>query len=242
MRSNCHLCVCVWHTCYVAFLLKRIWECNTFISRAAKKRVLVRREISNRVFVFGWYFFFLLQTCSCSAKFELHRFCLAQHETKYERLFKGSEKVLGTSCSHHIAITCNLQVLLLKWYLPHSPSFLQLLLNGTYDYVRHKILYVFLDHFPDGGRQDGWIADDYLRTFLTHNGMSRVVGARSDDVFVINDADEIPALDGLLFLKLFDGWTEPFAIHMRKVPAVFLCVRMSASFSNKKSLLTWLYF
>lgn len=96
-------------------------------------------------------------------------------------------------------------------------SFLQLLLNGTYDYVRHKILYVFLDHFPEGGRQDGWIADDYLRTFLTQNGLSRVVGARPDDVFVINDADEIPAREGLLFLKLFDGWTEPFAIHMRKV-------------------------
>ncbi|XP_061576553.1 beta-1,4-mannosyl-glycoprotein 4-beta-N-acetylglucosaminyltransferase isoform X2 [Cololabis saira] len=95
-------------------------------------------------------------------------------------------------------------------------SFLRLLLNGTYNYIRHKILYVFLDHFPDGGRQDGWIADDYLRTFLTHNGLSRVVGARSDDVFVINDADEIPAREGLLFLKLFDGWTEPFAIHMRK--------------------------
>ncbi|KAM6940265.1 beta-1,4-mannosyl-glycoprotein 4-beta-N-acetylglucosaminyltransferase isoform 1-T3 [Xenentodon cancila] len=95
-------------------------------------------------------------------------------------------------------------------------SFLRLLLNGTYNYVRHKILYVFLDHFPDGGRQDGWIADDYLRTFLTRNGMSRVVGARSDDVFVINDADEIPAREGLVFLKLFDGWTEPFAIHMRK--------------------------
>ncbi|XP_011476713.2 beta-1,4-mannosyl-glycoprotein 4-beta-N-acetylglucosaminyltransferase isoform X1 [Oryzias latipes] len=95
-------------------------------------------------------------------------------------------------------------------------SFLRLLLNGTYNYIRHKILYVFLDHFPDGGRQDGWIADDYLRTFLTRNGMSRVVGLRPDDVFIINDADEIPAHEGLLFLKLFDGWTEPFAIHMRK--------------------------
>lgn len=81
-------------------------------------------------------------------------------------------------------------------------------------------MYVFLDHFPDGGRQDGWIADDYLRTFLTHNGMSRVDGARDDDVFVINDADEIPAQEGLLFLKLFDGWTEPFALHMRKVAGI----------------------
>ncbi|XP_063059162.1 beta-1,4-mannosyl-glycoprotein 4-beta-N-acetylglucosaminyltransferase isoform X2 [Engraulis encrasicolus] len=94
--------------------------------------------------------------------------------------------------------------------------FLRLLLNGTYDYIRHKILYVFLNHFPDGGRQDGWIADDYLRTFLTRNGMSRVIGLRPDDVFIINDADEIPAREGVLFLKLFDGWTEPFAIHMRK--------------------------
>ncbi|XP_051568034.1 beta-1,4-mannosyl-glycoprotein 4-beta-N-acetylglucosaminyltransferase-like isoform X2 [Myxocyprinus asiaticus] len=94
--------------------------------------------------------------------------------------------------------------------------FLHLLLNETYDYIGHKILYVFLDHFPDGGRQDGWIADDYLRTFLTHDGMSRVVGVRPDDVFLINDADEIPAQEGVLFLKLFDGWTEPFAIHMRK--------------------------
>lgn len=103
-------------------------------------------------------------------------------------------------------------------------SFLRLLLNGTYDYIRHKILYVFLDHFPEGGRQDGWIADDYLRTFLTHNGMARVMGTRLDDVFVINDADEIPAHEGLLFLKLFDGWTEPFAIHMRKVAAIWsLC-------------------
>ncbi|KAK6471618.1 beta-1,4-mannosyl-glycoprotein 4-beta-N-acetylglucosaminyltransferase [Huso huso] len=94
--------------------------------------------------------------------------------------------------------------------------FLKQLLNGTYDYIRHKILYVFLDHFPDGGRQDGWIADDYLRTFLTRDSVRRIQGLRPDDVFIINDADEIPAYEGVLFLKLFDGWTEPFAIHMRK--------------------------
>ena len=83
---------------------------------------------------------------------------------------------------------------------------------------------MFLDHFPDGGRQDGWIADDYLRTFLTRDGLARVGGARPDDVFVINDADEIPSREGLLFLKLFDGWTEPFAIHMRKVRVECVCV------------------
>ncbi|XP_030649213.1 beta-1,4-mannosyl-glycoprotein 4-beta-N-acetylglucosaminyltransferase a [Chanos chanos] len=102
-------------------------------------------------------------------------------------------------------------------YGDHRPlHFLQLLLNGTFDYIKHKILYVFLDHFPKGGRVNGWIADDYLRTFLSKNGMSRVQGLRPDDIFLIDDADEIPAHEGILFLKLFDGWTEPFGIHMRK--------------------------
>ncbi|XP_028670948.1 beta-1,4-mannosyl-glycoprotein 4-beta-N-acetylglucosaminyltransferase isoform X1 [Erpetoichthys calabaricus] len=102
-------------------------------------------------------------------------------------------------------------------YGDHRPlHFFERLKNGTYDYIRHKILYVFLNHFPEGGRQDGWIADDYLRTYLTRNGIQRIKGLRRDDVFVINDADEIPAREGIQFLKLFDGWTEPFAIHMRK--------------------------
>lgn len=94
--------------------------------------------------------------------------------------------------------------------------FQHLLLNGTFDYIKHKILYVFLDHFPVGGREDGWIMDDYLRTYLTKNGMSRIKGLKADDVFILDDADEIPARDGILFLKLYDGWTEPVGIHMRK--------------------------
>ncbi|XP_016387782.1 beta-1,4-mannosyl-glycoprotein 4-beta-N-acetylglucosaminyltransferase-like [Sinocyclocheilus rhinocerous] len=90
------------------------------------------------------------------------------------------------------------------------------ILNGMFDYIKHKILYVFLDRFPDGGHSDGWIVDDYLRTYLTKNGMSRLEGLKEDDVFIIDDADEIPARDGILFLKLYDGWTEPVGIHMRK--------------------------
>ncbi|XP_051987716.1 beta-1,4-mannosyl-glycoprotein 4-beta-N-acetylglucosaminyltransferase-like [Xyrauchen texanus] len=99
---------------------------------------------------------------------------------------------------------------------PKPLYFLQLILNGTFDYIKHKILYIFLDHFPNGGRSNGWIADDYLRTYLTKNGMSRVKGLKADDVFIIDDADEIPAREGILFLKLYDGWTEPVGIHMRK--------------------------
>ncbi|KAB5517628.1 hypothetical protein PHYPO_G00169360 [Pangasianodon hypophthalmus] len=99
---------------------------------------------------------------------------------------------------------------------PKRLSFLRLLLNGTFDYVKHKILYVFLDHFPKDGRANGWIADDYLRTFLSKNGLLRVRDLRHDDVFLLDDADEIPLREGILFLKFYDGWTEPFGIHMRK--------------------------
>uniref|UniRef100_F6VPP4 Beta-1,4-mannosyl-glycoprotein 4-beta-N-acetylglucosaminyltransferase n=1 Tax=Monodelphis domestica TaxID=13616 RepID=F6VPP4_MONDO len=99
---------------------------------------------------------------------------------------------------------------------PRPLKFREMLRNGSFEYIRHKVLYVFLDHFPPGGRQDGWIADDYLRTFLTQDGISRLRNLRPDDVFIIDDADEIPARDGVLFLKLYDGWTEPFAFHMRK--------------------------
>ncbi|XP_058260955.1 beta-1,4-mannosyl-glycoprotein 4-beta-N-acetylglucosaminyltransferase a isoform X2 [Hemibagrus wyckioides] len=94
--------------------------------------------------------------------------------------------------------------------------FLRLLINGTFDYVKNKILYIFLDHFPKGGHADGWIADDYLRTYLTKNGLLRTQDLRPDDVFLLDDADEIPLREGILFLKLYDGWTEPFGIHMRK--------------------------
>lgn len=94
--------------------------------------------------------------------------------------------------------------------------FRQMLLNGTFDYVKSKVVYVFLDHFPEGGKQDGWIADDYLRTFLTRNGIGRLRSLRDDDLFIIDDADEIPSREGVLFLKLYDGWTEPVAFHMRK--------------------------
>ncbi|XP_062336856.1 beta-1,4-mannosyl-glycoprotein 4-beta-N-acetylglucosaminyltransferase a [Osmerus eperlanus] len=99
---------------------------------------------------------------------------------------------------------------------PKETPFLRMLLNGTFNYVRRKILYVFLDHFPPGGRRDGWIADDYLRTFLTRSGLSRLRGQRPDDVLILDDADEIPAAAGVLFLKLHDGWTEPFGFHLRK--------------------------
>ena len=43
---------------------------------------------------------------------------------------------------------------------------LRLLEKFRQGYLReyhHKILYLFLDHFPSGGKEDGWIEDHYIR-------------------------------------------------------------------------------
>lgn len=93
--------------------------------------------------------------------------------------------------------------------------FLDRLAAGFLAPFHPKIVYVFLDHFPENGTIYGWVADDYLRTFLGRQGLSQIAGTRPDDVFLLSDADEIPRKEALLFLKLYDGWPEPVALHMR---------------------------
>ena len=38
---------------------------------------------------------------------------------------------------------------------------------------------------------------------------------RADDVFLLLDADELPTVEALMFLKVFDGWTEPVKFGFR---------------------------
>ena len=45
--------------------------------------------------------------------------------------------------------------------------------------------------------------------------MIKILNGRDDDVFLLLDADELPAPEALLFLKVFDGWTEPVRLTMR---------------------------
>jgi beta-1,4-mannosyl-glycoprotein beta-1,4-N-acetylglucosaminyltransferase len=57
---------------------------------------------------------------------------------------------------------------------------------------RSKLHYVFLDHFPDGGRQDGWIADRYIRGSLGRLGISKLVATLSPtDLILVTDLDEM---------------------------------------------------
>ena len=45
--------------------------------------------------------------------------------------------------------------------------------------------------------------------------MKMVENARDDDVFLLLDADELPTPESLIFLKVFDGWTEPVKFGFR---------------------------
>ncbi len=40
-------------------------------------------------------------------------------------------------------------------------------------------------------------------------------GLRDDDLFVLSDADELPSPESLLFLRLYDGYTEPVRFGFR---------------------------
>uniref|UniRef100_T1JEH3 Beta-1,4-mannosyl-glycoprotein 4-beta-N-acetylglucosaminyltransferase n=1 Tax=Strigamia maritima TaxID=126957 RepID=T1JEH3_STRMM len=98
---------------------------------------------------------------------------------------------------------------------PKPLFFLDRFRRGFLHQFQHKIVYIFQDSFPEGGREDGWIADGYQRTFLGQQGIKQLSGLRNDDLFVLLDADEIPKKEILLFLKLHDGFNEPIRLNLR---------------------------
>ena len=57
--------------------------------------------------------------------------------------------------------------------------------------------------------------DRYLRTYMGVSGLQRIRGIRGDDLLVLLDADEFPTRSVLMFLKLYDGYTEPIRLAMR---------------------------
>ena len=40
-------------------------------------------------------------------------------------------------------------------------------------------------------------------------GLPRIIGLSPDDIFLLNDADEIPTEKAVLFLKMFKGYPQP---------------------------------
>jgi len=78
-----------------------------------------------------------------------------------------------------------------------------------------KIAYVLLPYFREKGKENGWYADAYIRMYLSKKGLPLIEGARDDDLFLLLDSDELPNRDVLLFLKLYDGYTEPIRFGFR---------------------------
>jgi len=96
--------------------------------------------------------------------------------------------------------------------MPKKLNLLERLHNGTYSDFHFKIVYVLLDFFPPDARKDGWIVDGLSRNHIGTHGLPRIRGLRTDDLFVLTDADEISCREALTFLKWHDGYSEPVLI------------------------------
>ena len=56
-----------------------------------------------------------------------------------------------------------------------------------------------------------------LRNYLSEQGVRKqLVGLRNDDIFILNNADELPQREAILFLKLHSGYPEPIGLYFHK--------------------------
>ncbi|KAH9369933.1 hypothetical protein HPB48_001810 [Haemaphysalis longicornis] len=98
---------------------------------------------------------------------------------------------------------------------------------------QNKIVHVFLDHFPKKGREDGWFADGYQRTFLWRQAKKQLSGLKDDDLLILTDADEIPRAGPLAYLKTHEGFSEPIVSEAAlDVVRLFLAARARARASS----------
>ncbi len=68
--------------------------------------------------------------------------------------------------------------------------------------------------FPEGGRKNGWIADDFYKDVVGTHGMKQVNGTDDEDLFIFGDQDELIKQEVVLFLKLHSGYPVPIRISM----------------------------
>lgn len=98
---------------------------------------------------------------------------------------------------------------------PKPLRLLERLQKGYLKEFHHKIVYIMRDYFPRGGKENGWLVDEHMRTFIGREGLSRLANTKPDDLFIYTDADEFPSRDALQFLRLHDGYPEPFGLSLR---------------------------
>ena len=97
---------------------------------------------------------------------------------------------------------------------PRKRLLLERLSEGYLQEFQNRILYVSLGYFPRNARYNGWIVDALLRDYIASEGLSRIKNLKESDVIVLNDADELPVRESLLFLKLHRGYPEPIGFYL----------------------------
>ena len=98
---------------------------------------------------------------------------------------------------------------------PKDLLFLDKLQKGWLSDVQDKILWVLLPYFADRGKDNGWYADSFIRMYLSKMGLKLVHNQDDEDIYLLLDADELPLPEVLLFLKLYDGYTQPIRFGFR---------------------------
>ena len=97
---------------------------------------------------------------------------------------------------------------------PNERRLLKKLKAGFLEEFQDKILYLKMDEFPRSAYTNGWIIDKLLRTRIGQAALSGLE-LSDDDLLIVTDVDEMPQKETLLFLKLHDGFTEPFGFVLR---------------------------
>ena len=70
------------------------------------------------------------------------------------------------------------------------------------EYLLSRVLYLPLSYFPSYAYANGWIIDALLRNHVGEQGLDKILDLRDDDILVMQDTDELPLPETLLFLKV----------------------------------------
>eukprot|EP00095_Tigriopus_kingsejongensis_P000459 snap_masked-scaffold217_size252476-processed-gene-1.4 protein:Tk00459 transcript:snap_masked-scaffold217_size252476-processed-gene-1.4-mRNA-1 annotation:"hypothetical protein DAPPUDRAFT_50861" len=96
-----------------------------------------------------------------------------------------------------------------------SLAFLERFQRGWLKDHQDKILYTLLPYFHEKAKTNGWYADGFIRMYMSKKALPMIEGSMEDDLFLLLDADELPNPEVLLFLKLYEGYTEPIKLGFR---------------------------
>ena len=87
--------------------------------------------------------------------------------------------------------------------------------KGFLGEFQDQILYICIEEIPSSYIKDGWLAESYLRNEMSQRALLRLKGLKEDDLFLSFDADEIPKVEVIMFLKFHTGYTIPFMFNFR---------------------------